>query len=324
VLRVAGLKAKEVPNNNNNNDDDENDKNAAPVVLAAGDVLDGPTTPRVVAQALVQIVLQEKKSLAAASLNTSLGVQGENLVKLQLSMGERSEATIQTAAAAAVAAATEAEVESAVWGELFLPLDGPELWRASVPLPKLTTAKGQSKGGGGPSIGASLAEASVDPEEAAAVAAAARALKWVREWGLSWGGGDAKKNFGLTTKVRVKDTAQGVGLYFDPSVGTGFEDKDSPPPSSDLPAARAPSSSSSSSSSRNARPPPPIARRSKVGSEGGIEVVVDASMLDPCSVRVRARRFAYTEGSPVKDMSEAAILRRLNDDFSRWVKAQGI
>jgi len=247
---------------------------SSPLVLAAGDVLDGPASPMAVAGALAQVV--QRAQLPA--LNASLGIQGTSLPSGDGGDSEEG----------------QTRQRQAGWNELFVPVDGPELWRASLP-----SLKGQ--GGGGSESAQSATEA---------------ALAWVRLWGRGWEEDSAKKTkTGLTTKVRVKDTAHGVGLYFDPSSGSGFADKDR---SKD-----AGPSSGRGGDGGNGPKKEVAAKRSKVGSEGGLEVVVDASFLNANDVRVRAKRCAYAEGSPVKEMSEAALLRKLKDDFARWAKTRG-
>jgi hypothetical protein len=101
------------------------------------------------------------------------------------------------------------------------------------------------------------------------------------DWAMDWAQQWTKK--GLTTPVQIKSTARGVAIYFDPTVrdGTG---------------------------------------KSRVGLEGGVELIVDAPVAAPDKVRLRARRFAYADGAPLKTMSEDTIVRRLKDDVARLIK----
>jgi len=107
--------------------------------------------------------------------------------------------------------------------------------------------------------------------------------------------------------VRVRDTATGVALFFDPKP-TGYvsarEEKDAKDSASD-----GSGSKSSGSSSK-----------SKAGREGGLEVAVDQAPTPANEVRVRVKRTGYADGVSVKEKSEEVILRRLKDDLSRWAK----
>jgi hypothetical protein len=107
--------------------------------------------------------------------------------------------------------------------------------------------------------------------------------------------------------VRVRDTATGVALFFDPKP-TGYvsarEEKDAKDSASD--------GSSSKSSGGGGK--------SKAGREGGLEVAVDQAPTPANEVRVRVKRTGYADGVSVKEKSEEVILRRLKDDLSRWAK----
>lgn len=107
--------------------------------------------------------------------------------------------------------------------------------------------------------------------------------------------------------MRVRDTATGVALFFDPKP-TGYvsarEEKDAKDSASD-----GSGSKSSGSSSK-----------SKAGREGGLEVAVDQAPTPANEVRVRVKRTGYADGVSVKEKSEEVILRRLKDDLSRWAK----
>ena len=116
----------------------------------------------------------------------------------------------------------------------------------------------------------------------------------------------------MHSQVRVRETATGVALFFDPKpngYSSAREDKD----------AKDAAASGSSSSSPKSGP------KSKAGREGGLELVVDASAAGTAGaqVRVRAKRTAYAEGVAVKDKSEEVIMRRLKDDLNRWTKNRG-
>ena len=107
--------------------------------------------------------------------------------------------------------------------------------------------------------------------------------------------------------MRVRDTATGVALFFDPKP-TGYvsarEEKDAKDSASD--------GSSSKSSGGGGK--------SKAGREGGLEVAVDQAPTPANEVRVRVKRTGYADGVSVKEKSEEVILRRLKDDLSRWAK----
>ena len=174
------------------------------------------------------------------------------------------------------------------WDDHFLRIDGPELLRSDV-----------SKGGS-----RSMKAATV----------------WAQNWAQEW----TKPGTGLTTKVRIKETTPkgagdgggggggvvySVGLFFDPAPGLGggfMSSKDEKA----LEAERDGRAASGTSKRR---------KRSRVGLEGGIEVIVDSlSSAEPNSPRIRARRFAYGDGITAKEMSEETILRRLKSDLKRW------
>jgi hypothetical protein len=107
--------------------------------------------------------------------------------------------------------------------------------------------------------------------------------------------------------VRVRDTATGVALFFDPKP-TGYvsarEEKDAKDSASD--------GSGSKSCGGGGK--------SKAGREGGLEVAVDQAPTPANEVRVRVKRTGYADGVSVKEKSEEVILRRLKDDLSRWAK----
>ena len=107
--------------------------------------------------------------------------------------------------------------------------------------------------------------------------------------------------------MRVRDTATGVALFFDPKP-TGYvsarEEKDAKDSASD--------GSNSKSSGGGGK--------SKAGREGGLEVAVDQAPTPANEVRVRVKRTGYADGVSVKEKSEEVILRRLKDDLSRWAK----
>ena len=116
----------------------------------------------------------------------------------------------------------------------------------------------------------------------------------------------------VLVQVRVRDTATGVALFFDPKP-TGYvsarEEKDAKDDASD-------GGSSKSSSSSGGKSP----GKSKAGREGGLEVVVDQAPTGAKEVRVRVKRTGYADGVSVKEKSEEVIMRRLKDDLSRWAK----
>lgn len=114
--------------------------------------------------------------------------------------------------------------------------------------------------------------------------------------------------------MRVRDTATGVALFFDPKP-TGYvsarEEKDAKDSASDGSGSKSSGSSSKSSGGGG---------KSKAGREGGLEVAVDQAPTPANEVRVRVKRTGYADGVSVKEKSEEVILRRLKDDLSRWAK----
>lgn len=112
----------------------------------------------------------------------------------------------------------------------------------------------------------------------------------------------------LGSQVRVRDTATGVALFFDPKP-TGYvsarEEKDAKDDASD--------GGSSSGGNKSSG-------KSKAGREGGLEVAIDQAPTGAKEVRVRVKRTGYADGVSVKEKSEEVIMRRLKDDLSRWAK----
>ena len=230
------------------------------VTLCPGDVLDDPVTVAAVSSALVQTIVAQP-----AARNASFCVSGD----------------------VAVVAGTTGGIADD-WDDLFLRMDGPELFRVDV-----------SRGG----------TRSTDA-----------VVVWVKNWAERW----SEPNSGLTTKVRVKETTPkkprrerpdvtvfSVGLYFDPAPGLGggyLSLKDQRALEAERDGRAAPGTST--------KP-----KRSRVGLEGGVELIVDSlSPFQPNKPRIRARRFAYGDGITVKEMSEDVILRRLKGDVERWNK----
>lgn len=136
----------------------------------------------------------------------------------------------------------------ALWDDLFLVLDGPELARAEL-------ARGSTQ---------------------------AALVGWAQDWCEQW----AAPGKGLLSPVQIRSTPTGAVIYFDPRPGL---DK----------GGRAPS---------------------RVGLEGGVELVVDAPAAAPSKLRVRARRCAYSPQAVLKPTSEELIVRQLKDDLARLFK----
>ncbi|VEU39931.1 unnamed protein product [Pseudo-nitzschia multistriata] len=190
------------------------------------------------------------------------------------------------------------------WRETFACLDGPELWR-TVLLEVETTGEGGL------------------PEEELA-GTCDRLLEYLGEWA----GVLARSGKGLTTPVKAEtegglDPASmvtpsnsrtllvqdGVRLLFLPTkTGKNYASKEE---EEELRREQ-----QQTSGSGNRVPPPP-----KTAREGGIDVVVEIADLPGegssaprrRQLRVRARRTNYSEDAVFKEMSEATILKRLEE-----------
>jgi hypothetical protein len=244
--------------------------------IAPGDVLDGTTSLETAAQAIIQAV-----AFQPAARNATLSISGSMPALVM----------------------QDKEVEYDTWQELFLPLDGPEVWRSNI----LTTA--------------------TTADDAKLLELYALLVEYLKEWGDLL----ASSGKGLTTPIRsshgfLYETRKmlqprtilkqdGVQLLFLPTAtGRNYMSRDEE-------MVRDKERRGSGSGGSTQAPP----RRRNIVQDGGIDVVVEIVRLpknDEVHLRVRARRCNYADDTVIKELSEATIVKRLEDAMDVWKKEQ--
>jgi hypothetical protein len=244
--------------------------------IAPGDVLDGATSLDTAAQSIIQAV-----AFQPAARNATLSVSG-SMPTFEMQ---------------------DKEARYDAWQELFLPLDGPEVWRSNV----LVTAT------------------TLDDSKLSELYALL--VEYIKEWGDLL----ASSGKGLTTPIRsshgflyqARTTLQprtilkqeGVQLLFLPTAtGKNYMSRDDE-------MVREKERRGPGSVGTTQTPPRPR----KIAQEGGIDVVVEmvrSPQTNDVQLRVRARRCNYADDSVIKELSEATILKRLEDAMNVWTKEQ--
>lgn len=246
--------------------------------IAPGDVLDEATSLEAAAQTVLQAVAYQP-----AARNATLSIAGS----MSLSPADNK----------------EEEYDS--WQELFLPLDGPEVWRSN----NLFTASNAND---------SKLQGLYD-----------LLVEYLKEWGDLL----ASSGKGLTTPIRSSHgflyetrtmvpprtilKQDGVQLLFLPTAtGKKYMSRDE---EMERDKVRRGGASGGSSSTETATQP------RKMAQEGGIDVVVEAVLKPQQSesyLRVRARRCNYADDAIIKELSETTIVKRLEDAMNVWMKEQ--
>ena len=191
---------------------------------------------------------------------------------------------------------TSGELSDRKWDDLFLRLNGPELFRISG---LADTASGETE-----------LDARYD-----------RLVQYVLEWGEMFEEG-ASGGTGLTTPVQLrpshKDASEAEGsvrrsgvriLFLPTNTGTRYKSKDE---ERELERQTAGSTGPAGGSAASTAAAP----RKKIPREGGVEVLVEET-LDG-DLRVRARRCGMDQDTVVKEISEKKIVKRLEEAISVW------
>lgn len=246
------------------------------LVIAPGDVLDDATSLETAAQTIVQAVAYQP-----AARNATLSISGSM----------------------PTTALQDKDVEYDTWQELFLPLDGPEVWRSDI----LFTATNAD-----------------DPKLKDSYA---MLVEYMKEWGDLL----ASSGKGLTTPIRSSHgflyetrtmlqprtilKQDGMQLLFLPTAtGKNYMSRDEE-------IERDKDRRATASGGGTQAPPRPR----KMAQEGGIDVAVEIVRLpqsEEAHLRVRARRCNYADDAVIKELSEATILKRLEDAMNVWKREQ--
>jgi hypothetical protein len=188
---------------------------------------------------------------------------------------------------------TKEIIEDETWEDLFICLEGPELWRSS--------------------------DIYVDPDDFEQTFE--ELSVYLKEWSSRFENG--AKGTGLTTPVTVSLSTFrgdvdstfvrrkfGVMLQFkQTNTGSRYKSKSE---EKEL-------EKQSNSGGKNVAPP---IQSSKQKKEGGVEVIVEEVVTgsDSNAIRVRARRCNMDDNTIVKEMSEETILKNLEDAIKVWNK----
>ncbi|KAG7359963.1 hypothetical protein IV203_035061 [Nitzschia inconspicua] len=245
--------------------------------IAPGDVLDDATSLETAAQTILQAVAYQP-----AARNSTLSVSG------CMTLSEN----------------RDKDVEFDIWQELFLPLDGPEVWRSDT------------------------LYSSSNADDPKLKDLYNLLVEYLKEWGDML----ASSGKGLTTPIQCSHgflyetrtmlqprtilKQDGLQLLFLPTAtGKNYMNREEE-------MARDKERNGTGSSGRTTQALPV---RRKVAQEGGIDLAVEVVKLPQqgeCYLRVRARRCNYAEDAIIKELSEATIVKRLEDAMNVWKKEQ--
>jgi hypothetical protein len=244
--------------------------------IAPGDVLDKATSLETAAQTILQAVAYQP-----AARNATFSISGSM----------------------AFSSTEDKDLEYDTWQELFLPLDGPEIWR----LDNFFAASDQND----PKL-KQLYELLVE---------------YLKEWadllassgkGLTtpiWSSHGFLYNTRIMPQPRTILKQDGVQLLFLPTAtGKNYMSRDE-----EMEGDKEPRGGGSSSTTQASPKPRKMAR------EGGIDVVIEVVTLpqqQESRLRVRARRCNYADDAVIKELSEATIVKRLEDAMNVWKKEQ--
>ena len=182
------------------------------------------------------------------------------------------------------------------WDDLFLQLDGPQLWRQDL----LTSTNNQST----------------------MAADFARLVEYLEEWSQL-----DETSKGLTTPIRIEQTLPptrplgvvqqyAIQFLFQPTAtGSRYMSRDD-----ERQLERERQSTSSGSGTSSSMPPP---QKRKATSEGGLEIRVEITQErkdKPSKLRVRVRRCNYAPGVIIKELTEETLMSRIKKTIDVWLK----
>lgn len=231
------------------------------------------------------------------TLDGNVGVEAAANVLLQ-ALAFQPNARNSTMSVVGGIAGDETAIDGVKWGDDFLRLDGPELWRMEEDDVWTPDGKGSEEG---------------------ANRVFEKLANYLGEWSLVFDNG--AKGTGLTTPVNVKPdtylmnsstTKWSVRLEFKPTfTGSAYKSKDEER-ELERQGQTSPSSSTPNKKFKN----------TKQQKEGGIEVLVEKTFSNdsPVGIRVRAKRCNMDDFTVIKELSEETILKRLQEAMVVWKK----
>ena len=192
---------------------------------------------------------------------------------------------------ASATAAMDADTESQLfWESQFLVLEGPELWRTSL---------------------GTLQEADENLYQ--------ELVEYVQQWGEL-----LATSKGLTTPIQVDPDG---GIQASKSVGSILKQQDGVqllflPTKTGKNYLSKSEERQRESDGQSSKGPSAASLSRRIKKEGGIDVVVEITR--DSELRVRARRCNYANDAVIKELSEATILKRLQEAISSWKKEHNL